>query len=395
MAKCCCQSSIDASKNQILAALGKPSPIIPQAVPPFQRTQNDTEEIARRVSDEVNRNVDPFQRDVQRQLDAIVNSLIALRSDQKNNDLLNRILRNQNDDFDLARENHRRIQFGLDKLATRDQAKDLLRAIASLRSDVLEQFKFLAREVAVRFAAIGGAIIALGVAQKAAFLAEISAKTAQTAVILRAIAALKLSSQKPPDLSDLISQIEDLLSDQLSLEPVTGSVPVCVTVPGGGSIIQAQPFQGYALRNKAGNSTAAYQTAMNELLYQLVSSGRLECSSSGDLESEVILEVDKDEEGATQPKLCYPFEVSPLYYVIQCAEIEPDFVRTYKLAGSQSEYGIGNWAFVDASGRLMGDFHRLFVRSHRINVPEGGTLPGLRISLKPGISAIVTAYGLS
>lgn len=391
--KCCCAPNIDASKNQILAALSLQQ-IKASAMPPFQRTQKDTEEIARRTADEVNRYADPFQRDTQRQLDAIVNALIALRSRPDPTDLLNRIIRNQNDQFDLDRENHRQLIFAIDRLATRDQAKDLLSAIAALNRDMIQQFKFSAREIATRFAAIGGAIIALGLAQRAAFIAEIAAKAAQTATILRAIAALKLAGNKP-DNSGILEKLAELLENKLELEAVTGSVPVCIIDEAGIATIQPQPFQSYALRDGNGASTAAYQQAMNDMLYSLLAEGQIDCGSSNSLAIEVIKEIEKEDPDASAPWLLFPEEVAASYFTISISEIDPEYIRAYKLAGDQSEYGAGNWALIDSSGRIVGDFYRIFNKRQRLQVPTDLLGAGIRLSLKPGISAVIRAHGIS
>lgn len=394
MAKnCCCTSAIDAAANRVLAEV-RSQGVRQAAVPPFQRTQQDTEEIARRVADEVNRRTNPFERDVQRQLDAIVNSLIALRSQEKDNSLLNRILRNQNDAFDLAIEHQRQTQFGIDGLATRQQARDLLNAIASLRRDMLEQFRFSAREISNRFAAVGAAIIALGAAQKAAFAAEIAAKTAQTALILRAIAGLKLTSPPGGGLAEILAQLAELAANKLSLEPITLSVPFCAPIPGGGFQIDSQVVSTYAIADGRGRSTAAFMDATAGMLYELLAFGQLQCDSSVSLAVEVLAEIDASQPGSDIPRELYPVDVSARFFTIQVTGINPRFVRAYKLAGDRSEYGLGNWSVVDSQGRVDGDFSRLFCLNHRLLVPTELSLPGVRVSLKPGVSVVVSAVGI-
>lgn len=395
MSKCCCQQSIDSSKNQILTALSNQKPVIPQSIPPFQRTRGDTEEIARRVADELYKTEDSFKRDTQRQLDAIVNALIGLKSRPDLAPLLNQIIRNQNDQFDLMKEYQRQIQFNFDKVATKEQAKDLLLAIASLRRDMLEQFRFSAREISNRFAAIGRSLVELATNQRLAFLAQTAATIAQTATILNAIRNIRFPTQPAGGNSDILPLLQEILDKQLSLKPITTSVPVCVNVPGVGASIQSQSVPGYAIENKSGNSTATYQESVADMLFNLLKSGQLNCSKSITLTQQVIAEIDGSSSDSTVPVVCFPSEVDALYFVIQITEINPKFIRTYKLAGSQSEYGLGNWAIVDSAQRVSGDFVRLFNRSQRITPPTELSGAGVRLSLKAGISATVVAWGYS
>jgi hypothetical protein len=393
MAKCCCSVEIDNGSRKILQAIAAQGGIKQGAMPPFQRTQDDAEEIARRVADELNKYQNPFERTTTLQLDAIVNALIGIRSRLDNQDKLNQILRNQNDTFDLIRANQRELNRRVDSLATREQAKDLLAAIASLRRDMLQQFVYSAREIATRFAAIGAAIIALGVAQRAAFLAELTAKAAQTATILRAIAALKFN-QGASGLDAIAAQIADLLDNQLSLEPVTTLVPYCGRDSQGNYTILQQPIQSYAIKDASGASTASFQLTLNGMVNSLLASGQLQCSGGFVLQQETLLEVDKEDIDATEPKILYPQELSAIYYTITLTEVSPISARTYKLGGTQTEYGAGNWAIVDSNERVVGDFIRIFNRNQRLQAPQGISLPGLRVSLKPGISAIVRAFGI-
>lgn len=393
MAKCCCAPEISASQNRILAAIASRESVVPAAIPPFQRTQNDAEFIARRVADELNRNPDPFQRDTQVQLDAITNALIAIRSQLNDESKLNQILRNQNDAREAAREYQRQTQFGLDQLATRAQAKDLLLAIASFRRDMLEQFRFSAREIAFRFSAVGGAIAALGIAQAAAFKAEIAAKIAQTATILRAIAALRLNPPQSPANPAILELLSQLLESRLELEAVTTSIPACVPSLGGGFTIQAIPVPSFALSDGQGRSTVAYQQSISEMLFSLLVDGQIECGGGSELEAEVIAEIDGSLPSSDIPLLLSARDVTPRFFTIEVTEVNPAFVRTYKLAGDLSEYGLGNWGICDSAGRMQGEFQRLFIKSHRLAAPSDLAFPQVRVSLKPGISAIITAIG--
>lgn len=395
MAKCCCEPQINQSKNAILRALADNARLVPASLPGRSTIFPSTEEIARRVADYLNKNDNTFESETTRTLEAITNALIALKSRDDNSALLKQIIRNQNDQFDLTKEYQRQTRIALDQLATREQAKDLLKVIASLRRDMLEQFKFSAREISARFAAVGAAIVALGLAQRAAFLAEIAAKAVQTATILRAIAALKFSTAPGGNIADLVSLVAQLAEGQLRLEPVTTSIPVCATVPGIGKTVVAQPVQSFAIADSLGRTTATYQQSVADMIYDLLASGQLDCGGSVVLASEVIGQIDKGDSGSDLPRTFYCQNIEPQFFVIALTEVDPKFIRTYKLAGSQSEYGAGNWAVVDSVGRVDGDFVRLFNQSQRLHPRTELSGAGVRLSLKRGISATITAYGKS
>lgn len=91
----------------------------------------------------------------------------------------------------------------------------------------------------------------------------------------------------------------------------------------------------------------------------------------------------------TQPVQVWPLAPNAKGYVrVVVTSIEPGAVRTYRLSGLQSEYGLGNISFVQSSPvadvRVIGDRVDLFLVDTVVPIPENFSGLSLRVSLRIG-----------
>jgi len=350
------------------------------------------DDIARRVADYLNPVTDTFERDVLRQLEAITNTLVLLKARPDPTDKLNQILRNTNDLFDLQVQTRKDNQANFDKVATREQAKDLLFAITDTRRLMVASFAIVARDAALAFSVVGAALAGIAVAAKLAVAAEVAAKVAQTATILKAIAAIKFPKHET-DLKEVNRKLDKIDRAQLSLDGFNFSTPFCQILPDGSRGIASVPVQAFSLRDKNGRNTEGYQSAVADMLFDLLAFGELNCGGAPQAGEEILATLDGDLPSSQVPRVLFASTLQPGYFTIELTEINPSLIRTYKLGGAQSEYGAGNWSITDANERVVGEFVRISTRSQTLLVPSGLGLAGIRVSLKPGISAVVRAVG--
>lgn len=393
MARCCCTPQINDAANRVIGALSRTRQVIPQQLPPKIGLDFAVDDIARRVADYLNPVDDRFEQDVLRQLEAITSALVLLKSRPDLTDKLNQILRNQNDLFDLQVQSRKDNQQNFDKLATREQARDLLFAITDLRRTMIAAFAVVARDAALALTAMLAAIAAFFLAAKIAVTAEILAKNAQTAIILKAIAAIKIPKQET-DLKEVNRKLDKIDRAQLSLDGFDTAVPFCETLPNGTLTIGSTPITAYSLKDKNGRNTESYQLSVANMLFDLLAFGELQCSAAPQTGEEILAVIDSNAPGSEIPRVLFANSLSPRYFTIDLTAIDPAVIRTYKLGGNQSEYGAGNWCITDVGERAVGEFTRISTRSQRLLVPSGLALAGIRVSLKPGVSAVVRAFGI-
>jgi len=392
MARCCCTPQINDASNRVIAALSRQNQIIPQQLPQKVGLDFSVDDIARRVADYLNPVTDTFERDVLRQLEAISNALIGIQASQANVSLLNRIIRNTNDIFDLQVKQGINNQANFDKTATKAQAKDLLFAVTDGTRKILDRLSVMSRYLTGAFAVVGAAIAAVGLFARLTAIAEKAAKIIQTGTILRAIAALKFPETKV-DLSGINRKLDELIKGILTLDLYEYSVPSCeINALGEASIVRS-PASGYGLKDAKGQSTKAGDLSVTNMIADLLEFGQIECGGGVEIRAEVIAQIDSSDLTAGFPRLWYPLEVQPMYFTLQFTDVNPAVLRTYKLGGEQSEYGAGNWSLVDESGRCLGDFTRIYNGAQRLEAPKDRLGTGIRLSLKPGISAILRAHG--
>lgn len=389
--KCCCAPDINNAKNEILRNLQNQLPIKPQGLDP-KNIDFSVDILARKIADLLYQPPSNFEADVLRQLAAIINALIAMKAGEGDRELLLLIARNTNDIVTQASANHRQTALAIANTATQAQAKDLLFAITESRRDLVRQIRQLADGIATRFVAIGAAIVALTATTVASKVAILTAIAASLARILTAIAGIRFPQPEKVDLSKIERDVSDLVRSKLSLEEFEMSVPSCTIGAGQIPTLTYTPVQSFALRDRMGNSAKTGDITLSQMLASLLVEGKLSCTSSESLSSEDILDQTYDGTG-TGVFAAYPSTLSAYWFTLEITDIDEEQVRTYKLAGLDSEYGAGNWSVIDGGGRACQRFSHIYVRNLRLDVPVRGGSWGIRVSPKPGVSFRVVAHG--
>jgi hypothetical protein len=209
--KCCCTNEINALKSEILGVKN-------------QRVAIDT--VSDRVRDlsklvaDLNVSVQKIDADrlQQKQIDAIVNGLIGIRSlilEDRNR----RIATSLERDIFKVVVDIRRIT------ATQDGQRDIIRALAWLNRDILRWLQLLYQNLYRRLLEVGASIVAGVVGGLALqFLAVTKAIAAQGLLILRAIAAMEMALKAYVTLQHGITQ-RILLAALARLSALIGRIP--------------------------------------------------------------------------------------------------------------------------------------------------------------------------
>lgn len=389
--KCCCAPDINAAKGDILRALNSSLNPVPASIPP-PGIEFAIDAIVRRIADLLYKPPSTFEADVLRQLASIIAFLNTLKADQADKELLLLIARNTNDLISQAAANQRITSLAIANTATQAQAKDLLFATTDSRRDLTRQIRQLADGIATRFAAIGGAIIALTVATAASKVAILTAIAASLARVLTAIAAIKFPQPQKVDLSSIERDLSDLVRSKLTLDPFVLSVPSCQIGEGMIPTLTYSQVPSFAIKNRLGQSTKDGIIAPSQMVSSLLVSGQLSCAASESLSSEEILFISSGgADGGVYT--AFPATLSAYWFTLQLEDVDDGMIRTYKLAGFDSEYGAGNWSILDGSGSACKSFTHIYLSSARLDVPVRGDVWGIRVSPKPGVSFRVTAHG--
>lgn len=389
--RCCCAPQIDSAKNQVISALNATQ--LKQAGIGNSTINIPVELIARRVADLLYKPVDrSFEDTVLVDLTAIKNALIQLKSRDTNLDKINQIIRNTNDIFDLQVDSQRKLTDSISTLATRQQAKELLFAITDRASAVIKRVNDLEFWLNVKFLAVLAAIAAVSAlvfAQNKLVLAAIGASLAR---ILSAIAAIKFPiSQK--DIEDAVRRVRDEIKrNALTLETKQVSVPVCELNASGEPVLGTTAISYGALKNSSNLSQSPLFDAMVQVLSGIRTEGVLKCGSGDNLIQEVILTAT----GVGTPNdvlFAYPQTLDAKYFVLEVTQWDGNLVRTYKLAGLESEFGGGNWSLIQGQFSASLPFVPIFNRGNRLDVPGEPGGWGVRVSPKQGVEFIVLAVG--
>jgi len=392
MAKCCCAPEIGAAKNEVLRALtSKNLPIVQQGT--GSTIDIPVELIARRVADLLYPQQNTFQQTVLRELSAIIQALTALRGKDSDRDLLLLIARNTNDIYTQNAGNFRELSVQLATKSTQAQARDLLFAVIDSRRFVVDAINLTRTVILGALAAISVALAAMAAFALASKVAVLGAIAAATARILAAIAAIRIPKPDKVDLSRIESDLRKLLNGQLTLQEFKVRVPSCGVGEAGLPIVMYTERESYAVRDKDDRSTAQSTIILSEMVSSLMISGQLKCSPPGALTAEEILSEDMVQD-ETAVFFAFPSGLTAYWFTLEVSEFDEESLRTYKLAGVDSEYGAGNWSIVDGTGRACQSFTHIYNRSQRLDVPVRGELWGVRVSPKSGIAFTVRAFGL-
>ncbi len=391
MGKCCCAPEITGAKNEILKSLNRPLPIVGQGLP--QSSINfPVEEIARRVADLLNPKKSDFESTVLRELAAIIQALTALKGRESDRELLLLVARNVSDLLTFTGKNHREVVVSLDAKATSAQARDLLFAITDSRRVLVDKLSFLSGAVAIGFSALTAGLAALAVLLTASKVALLAALAAATARILAAIAAIRIPRPDKVDLSKIEGNLRDLLSARLSLEPFSFPVPSCGVDALGAPAVVFTSKDSYAIKDRSNRSTQASTIAVSEMLSTLLIQGKLACTTASLVSTELILNVSAVDNQSTV-FTALPSTLTAYWFVLEVLDVDEALIRTYKIAGTSSEYGAGNWAVIDSSGNACQSFTHIYSRLQRLDVPVRESAWGVRVSPKRGVSFRVTAFG--
>lgn len=391
MGKCCCAPEITGAKNEILRSLSKPLPVVGQGLP-TSSINFPVEEIARRVADLLNPKKSDFEATVLRELAAIIQALTALKGRESDRDLLLLVARNVSDLLTFTNKNHRDVVVSLDAKATSAQARDLLFAITDSRRVLVDKLSFLSGAVAIGFSALTAGLAALAVLLTASKVALLAALAASTARILAAISAIRIPQPPKVDLSKIESNLRDLLSARLSLEPFSFPVPSCGVDAIGAPSVVFTSKNSYAIKDRSNKSTQASTIAVSEMLSTLLIQGKLACSATSQVSAELILDVSAVDNQSTV-FTALPSTLTAHWFVLEVLDVDEALIRTYKIAGTSSEYGAGNWAVIDSSGNACQSFTHIYSRLQRLDVPVRESAWGVRVSPKRGVSFRVTAFG--
>jgi hypothetical protein len=386
-AKCCCAPQIDSAKGQIISAIAQ-NQIKQSAIPqlPQSSIEFPIEAIARAVANLLNRPDNlSFEREVLFDLQALIEGMIALRSRENLQGKIDLLLVEQSK---FQAETRQR----LDSLATRDQAKDLLFAITDRSRQIIARIDRLSLFLDIKLAAILAAIAALSAlvfAQNKLVLAAIGASLAR---ILAAISAIRFPQPEKVDLSTLERGVKDLLAARLTIDSSTFSVPSCGIAQDGTPAIIYQDVDFHFLKDQKNKSTSDAIELVAGMASTLLSAGKLECGGHSGFQSEVLIEsgVIADDNSVFR---VFPVQVFAYWFVLELIDIDVATIRTYKLAGDDSEFGAGNWAIIDNSGNACPNFSQIFNHLQRLDVPLRGDSWGVRVSPKRGIAFRVTAFG--
>lgn len=389
--KCCCAPQIDASKNQIISAI-KSSAIKQQGLP-RSSIEIPVEAIARRVAELLNPPPkNNFESQVINDLDSIKNALIALRSRENLETKVNQILRNQLD-IELKQQQYQReTRDSFAMVATREQAKDLLFAITDRSREVLKKINDLQFSIDVKLAGILAAIAALSAfvfAQNKLVLAAVSASLLR---ILAAISGIRFKPE-PVDLDGAVRKINDeIRKNALTMELASIQVPRCGVSPTGEPIVESVKVEYGAIKDAKNRSQEQLFKAMGEVLYGVRTQGILECSGNAGMSSEEVVR-SMDEEDPNKVLFGFPLSLEASYFVLEVDSWDASIVRTYKLAGGNSEFGAGNWSLCNQDSSASLPFFPMFNQFNRLDVPTGTKGWGVRVSPKAGVSFRVTAFG--
>lgn len=391
MSGCCCTPQITSAKLEILRSLNKSLNTVPQGLP-VSTINFPIEQIARRVADLLAPKPNDFEATVLRELAAIIQALTALKGRQGDRDLLLLIARNVSDLLTFSAINHRQVLDSLDEKATSRQSRDLLFAITDSRRELVGKLNFLTGAVSAGFSALTAALGVISVLITASKLAFLAALAAATTRILAAISAIRIPQPEKVNLSRIESNLRDLLEARLTLEPFSFPVPSCgIDAAGSPSVVFTQKAS-HAIKDRLNRSTQASTIVISEMLSALQIDGKLACTAAALVSSEVILSVTSVGDQTTVLK-AFPSTLKAYWFTLEVLDVDEALIRTYKISGSESEYGAGNWAVIDDSENACQTFTHIYSRLQRLDVPVREGVWGVRVSPKRGVSFRVTAFG--
>lgn len=186
---------------------------------------------------------------------------------------------------------------------------------------------------------------------------------------------LNATTQIQRDLVDLSGTAQDIYDSRLRF--IDNNVPI---VSCGDDGIVEQQVTIKVLSDGLNSETLLTDTLFSQI-YRLLSEGKVDCIPDRAVEL-VLAATTIEDDSVTYTSLRQP---PSLGYLLQIDELDIRKLRTYKLSGDDSEYGLGNVSIVSSNNAVVGDAIRVFTTKTFVNATNISFPHRVRISLKPGI----------
>lgn len=183
------------------------------------------------------------------------------------------------------------------------------------------------------------------------------------------------------NLSGAIGRVE---AKQLKLSPITLSTPKC-----GANGIENNQVDAFVLDDGNGKTEAELFNNIYQQLFRLRSEGKLQCATTN--VPETILVYVANTPGIVE--FTPVRQPGTLGYIVEVMEYDPTTVRTYKLAGDDSEVGFGNAALTSSNDYVIGERVNLFTQKTFIPAWDITFPHRVRVSVKQGCSVRVIDLG--
>lgn len=186
---------------------------------------------------------------------------------------------------------------------------------------------------------------------------------------------LNATTQIQRDLVDLSGTTQDIYDKRIRF--IDNNVPI-VSCGDDGVVEQQVSIK---VLSDGVNSETLLTDNLFAQIYRLLSEGKVDCKPDRALEL-ILAATTVDDDSVTYTALRQP---PSLGYLLQIDELDIRKLRTYKLSGDDSEYGLGNVSIVSSNNAVVGDAIRVFTTKTFVNATNISFPHKVRISLKPGI----------